>query len=1092
MEALQEGFSIRGYASRMRSVNVLKCWPFDETTSEETVKSLLPPIAVKKFTWWLDELEYMQLESAVTVKSSKKQKKKMLERGETSLGNEDGDVEESDTDVEEVMDVVKVKSLRGKSKAPKKRSIMEIFAVAPPVERVSSEEEEDEEEEEEEESIEEDGFSNSNNSCHEDINWGLKGKRNEKKKKTTMETTDIITLRKAKRVIKKIKKKAAQKADNSMDLSVPNKENSFKFKPGAEDKATGNPSSSYSKEFANGIRDSQLILKRKPRLQYLDVEKKTMSCKAFKLIEESQHPELPVRSILKIHTKESSRYQPTECILQEATQVNRCSTQKPTKHVTFSDKDAIRRLRTKPSHSIECFKLKEVCGSDMSNVHHTEGLGKDSPIVETSGSKGVYIRMEKEVEAGPASKEQFVGCIVDPTSFTMQNNEEELFSRFLASERGIASGFNAHLSDSGLGDAPCNPIYARPHGLVCMPREDYYNSPNVNFVSNSSNYTRRRLIKDLGTPSPVFSPVCFKDYQKTYKDTSMTEASSQSTVTNNAQSFQFPTFPHFSPKEFLYTSDSPQEGNLAGNVCGSRSINRINEDFVGLPLNSQGELITSKSSVKPDFNQTLNSRIGAAHAISLSMPSNTLAKSLGHHSQSRSLDCRTTSRNQLNLFPIKDYVKENPVVVIPSRLEDITESQGERTINLDSDFLKTNDDSFNDSIQKSPGNEKIQSRMRLMGQEFIVGGSGFQGFEDGHIWKDKHIVDELHFGNHSVSNVVVHGQNKPSLAKFRETLFCPSEVEISHRSEGMYNLPQFDCQSGAIYQNVFIARKIDPIQKLVPSVSPGTSSEVYNKERFFSEPFMSGHKSRLFSLELPTQTAAHQEVFPDVSPNAIQLKNKQIPPHSQVSAIRFPFMHPDLDRHAKSSWNWRSSANQPPFCSKGTQWSKNSQLLGLSHPYLMPGANHGTDSSLSLKPNAFCQFSPLPTSFTLQSSTTPASLAPTPLPQHTVFPVCSVQKRHGKQKKSKDRFNSRIDIRVLDNGKKARRRPLALSNVPFKPLKVPSLGFHQHSQCAIKKPTACATWEGSVRDTETAFESCVATKTKIMMNGESGADKDEE
>ncbi|KAL0286272.1 UNVERIFIED_CONTAM: hypothetical protein Sangu_2739800 [Sesamum angustifolium] len=176
METLQEGFSIRGYASRMRSVNVLKCWPFDETTSEETVKSLLPPIAVKKFTWWLDELEYMQLESAETVKSSKKQKKKMLERGETSLGNEDGDVEESDTDVEEVMDVVKVKSLRGKSKAPKKRSIMEIFAVAPPVERVSSEEEE---EEEEEESIEEDGFSNSNNSCHEDINWGLKGKKRE-------------------------------------------------------------------------------------------------------------------------------------------------------------------------------------------------------------------------------------------------------------------------------------------------------------------------------------------------------------------------------------------------------------------------------------------------------------------------------------------------------------------------------------------------------------------------------------------------------------------------------------------------------------------------------------------------------------------------------------------------------------------------------------------------------------------------------------------------------------------------------------------------------------------------------------------------
>ncbi|KAK4420950.1 hypothetical protein Salat_2045500 [Sesamum alatum] len=296
----------------------------------------------------------------------------------------------------------------------------------------------------------------------------------------------------------------------------------------------------------------------------------------------------------------------------------------------------------------------------------------------------------------------------------------------------------------------------------------------------------------------------------------------------------------------------------------------------------------------------MNSRIGAVHSISLSLPSNALTKSLGHHSQCRSLDCRTSSGNQLNLFPIKDYKKENPVVVIPSRLEDATESQRDRTTNLDSEFFKVNDDSFHDSVQKSPGNEKIQSRMRLM-------------------------------------------------------------VEIGHRSEGIYNLPQFDCQASSIYQSVFVASKIDPIQKLVPSLSPGTSSEVYNNECFFSEPFTSGHKSRLFSLELPTQTAAHQEAFRDVRPNAIQLKNKQIPPHSQVSAIRFPFMHPDLDRHAKSSWNWRSSVNQPPFCSQGTQLSNNSQCLGQNHPYLMPGASHGTDSSVSLKPDAFCLFSPLST-----------------------------------------------------------------------------------------------------------------------------------
>lgn len=90
----------------MRSINVLKCWPFDETIDEQTVKSLLPPITVKKFTWWLDELDFTP---------PQKSKKK----GETCS--------------------------KAKLKAPKKRSIVEIFAVAPPVERVTSEEEEEEE-----------------------------------------------------------------------------------------------------------------------------------------------------------------------------------------------------------------------------------------------------------------------------------------------------------------------------------------------------------------------------------------------------------------------------------------------------------------------------------------------------------------------------------------------------------------------------------------------------------------------------------------------------------------------------------------------------------------------------------------------------------------------------------------------------------------------------------------------------------------------------------------------------------------------------------------------------------------------------------
>lgn len=208
-------FLCREYVSRVRSVNVVKCWPFDETTSEESVKSLLPPIAVKKFIWWLDGLEYLHSESSKNVVNSKK--KKVQEKGESSFRNE-SDVEESDVDVGEGMGVVKVKSSRAKAKPPKKRSILEIFAVAPQVERVNSDEEEEENSVQEEE-----GFCiGSKLSCNEEINWGLKGKRNKKKKKRTKNKEIIVSkLKKAKKVMKKIKKK--KKGDDKIDLSVLNK-----------------------------------------------------------------------------------------------------------------------------------------------------------------------------------------------------------------------------------------------------------------------------------------------------------------------------------------------------------------------------------------------------------------------------------------------------------------------------------------------------------------------------------------------------------------------------------------------------------------------------------------------------------------------------------------------------------------------------------------------------------------------------------------------------------------------------------------------------------------------------------------------------
>ncbi|EYU30734.1 hypothetical protein MIMGU_mgv1a0200172mg, partial [Erythranthe guttata] len=140
----------REYASTMRSVDVANSWPFDEAAGEETVKSLLPPINVKKFTWWLDQLAESATTNNINVVGMSENKKKT------------------------------------KAAPPKKRSIVEIFAAAPPVERAASEAEE-----EEEEGFDEDASF---------IKWGPKGKRNDKRKKIISKKSD------ANAIFKKIKK----------------------------------------------------------------------------------------------------------------------------------------------------------------------------------------------------------------------------------------------------------------------------------------------------------------------------------------------------------------------------------------------------------------------------------------------------------------------------------------------------------------------------------------------------------------------------------------------------------------------------------------------------------------------------------------------------------------------------------------------------------------------------------------------------------------------------------------------------------------------------------------------------------------------
>ncbi|XP_022930701.1 uncharacterized protein LOC111437098 [Cucurbita moschata] len=137
-------FSIREYALNMRGKDLTRrSWPFSEKVKEEVAEALLPPISVAKFRWWSQELQILKsnkvvedmevektcpvcgvfvtatvnamsahIHSCLAPTTKEKRKNKAGGGGAAAAAG----------------------FLKAKSRPPKKRSIAEIFAVAPPVE----------------------------------------------------------------------------------------------------------------------------------------------------------------------------------------------------------------------------------------------------------------------------------------------------------------------------------------------------------------------------------------------------------------------------------------------------------------------------------------------------------------------------------------------------------------------------------------------------------------------------------------------------------------------------------------------------------------------------------------------------------------------------------------------------------------------------------------------------------------------------------------------------------------------------------------------------------------------------------------------
>lgn len=245
-----QGFSIREYAAKMRTVDLGKCWPFGvdpaEEMKKEDIKLLLPPITVTKFRWWSHELHGGRKHDQIHGGNANVRGEEVeLRRNGSELDAERAEFKKSQAEDEKLEMVCPVclvftaatvnavnahmdsclaqpskkearRQMKAKtSKAPKKRSIAEIFAVAPQIEAVDV----DDESGDEDSSGGGEMFGSCKFSSRDNVVSIIKGKKNinkrmklkkKKKKKRALEESGMAIVSKLKKN-KKFMKKAAVK-----------------------------------------------------------------------------------------------------------------------------------------------------------------------------------------------------------------------------------------------------------------------------------------------------------------------------------------------------------------------------------------------------------------------------------------------------------------------------------------------------------------------------------------------------------------------------------------------------------------------------------------------------------------------------------------------------------------------------------------------------------------------------------------------------------------------------------------------------------------------------------------------------------------
>lgn len=916
-------------------------------------------------------------------------------------------------------------------------------------------------------------------------------------------------------IVNKLKKGKKFKKKAKNDGSIAKKENSHKLELPTPVNFTRKLNGSLcNKRFRKDISDAAIHGKN-PSLKCLSTQKKFKLIQTSKLIAKHQKPVFPVRSILKNHAKVFSGLNSAICNLQDGSQVD--VLQRSDRHVRFSGKDDIlgprkNKISDALEHSIGN-PFSDAFAASSEEDQSTKSNKEVAPMEVDGSDDDVSVSTDNGTEVQPITgKKQLLNthdhvdmpCFVRP-HVSCQDKIKHFPEKSVSLSPVSNRDDNLHMFDQRCPTVSHKHVYAGIPRLLSALEER--NNPCVNAqlggnISRAFNNSGKSIdhfvdsvhgvaamssmAKTRASSQPSSS--CFVLDENTNRRPPFLSQSATENI--NGCTLQYQPFCHASPMELMNSICPFPEWKQRAVPFRER---RMDEGFLGLPLNSQGELIQLSSSGKGGLDQLREPSMITGSSSSLPAYNLFLPQSNEDYLglKKRHFVDTELPKDQLNLFPVQNFVKESPKVHVPARFG-VTESEGtgtadvqwlnaERGINhsvrlLDSD-LNLSSIHFNHSgngiIRPKENSDQIllnsnQPTMRLMGKDVAVGRSSneMQGVEDGKVWTDKEIITEhIHTSSgpdHSSMKInflqdwILH----PASGKSKETMVQSLEIQSNHVSQSnllmkapeyKFSNPFLNWPTNVVHQNGSLTINENPSNKVHSFFHSPASSAVFNGAPSFQEPFISRAESVRVSSQLPLLSSPHM-TCQHMHWSPVELNHKQNLPHATKSAFNFPFLHPDCRENVQSSWFQSSSKSLPPWLLHAQQ---DNPLISSSQPFSdmgsryfhqpLSGTNFCPTPPVHNLPEVSYPYNPMNSQSHMKNSLGPASvLHPPHVPVIPgVKPSSTINIGYRNRFKFKDRMKSKAFGIKDPHPCKKTKRPAAKADGSTKPTRILNLEMQE-------------------------------------------------